>query len=173
MKNILPNIYFALAIKHRKDLVQKFNGILAHAKNYVLLMPEDATDFQNALTVAEFLSSKNFQVSLVANNLAMHLIKNKSPYRLEEYYPTDKNRLGFPKIKLLRRLKINSYDALISMGRESSFFHKVCADQLPAEVKIGLAGPGNGKIYCVQLSINNLDSVDFYKNFLNCLQLLF
>ena len=173
MKNFLANIYFAIATKRRKRFVQKFNGILSNAKNYVLLMPEDETDFQNALVVAEYLISKKFQVSLVANNLALHFIKNKSPFRLEEYYPADKNRLGFPKIKLLQRLKIYSYDTLISLEREPSFFQEVCADQLQSEIKIGSMNSGNGKIYSVLLSIKNEDSVDFYKNFLNCLQLLF
>jgi len=173
MKNFLTNIYFFLTAKRRKSVVKKFNGALSGAKNFVLLMPEDETDFQNALSIAEFLLSKKLHVTIVANNLAMHLIKDKSPYRLEEYFPTDKNKLGFPKLKLLRRLKIYSYDALISLEKESSSFQKFCADKLSAEVKIGLAMPGNSKIYSVQISINGADSIDFYKIFLNCLQLLF
>ncbi|MFA4923401.1 MAG: hypothetical protein WC557_04330 [Ignavibacteriaceae bacterium] len=173
MKNFLVNIYFSLTAKRRKGVIQKFNGVLSNAKNFVLLMPENETDFQNALSVAEFLLSKKLHVTLVANNLAMHLIKDKSPYRLEEYYPTDENKLGFPKLKLLRRLKIYSYDALISLEKEPSSFQKFCADNLSAEVKIGLAVPGNSKIYSVQISINSADSIDFYKIFLNCLQLLF
>jgi hypothetical protein len=173
MKNFLINSYFFLTAKRWKGVVIKFNGILSGAKNFVLLMPEDETDFQNALSVAEFLLSKKLHVTMVANNLAMHLIKDKSPYRFEEYFPTDKNKLGFPKLKLLHRLKIYSYDALISLGEETSLFQKFCAEKLSAEVKIGSVMPGNSKIFSVQISINKDDSIDFYKNFLNCLQLLF
>jgi len=173
MNNFLGDIYFSVTFKRRKAIVQKFNAVLSNAKNFVLLMPEDETDFINALVVAEFLLSKKLHVALVANNLSMHLMKDKSPYRLEEYYPTDKNRLGLPKIKLVRRLKIYSYDTLISLDRESSAFHKFCADKLSAEYKVGLAKPGNDKMYNIQFSIEPTESVDFYKIFLNCLQSLY
>ncbi|MCK9209842.1 MAG: hypothetical protein M0P61_03285 [Ignavibacteriaceae bacterium] len=173
MKKFFANIYFSLMAARRKGVVKKFNGVLSGAKNFVLLMPEDETDFQNALSIAEFLLSKKLHVTLVLNNLAMHLIKDKSRYRIEEYYPTDKNKFGFPKIKLLRRLKIYSYDALISLEKESSLFQKFCADQLPAEIKIGLAVPGNDKVYGVQISVDGHNPIDFYKIFLNCLQLLY
>ena len=59
MKNLLGNIYLTFTSKRRKRVVQKFNGILSGAKNYVLLMPENKDDFQNAVQVAEFLLSKN------------------------------------------------------------------------------------------------------------------
>lgn len=173
MKNALANLYFSYGLWRRKAIVQKFNGVLTDAKKFVLLMPEDETDFKNALAVAEFLILKKLHVTLIANNLAMHVIRDKSPYRLEEYYPTDKNSLGFPKLKLLRRLKIYSYDALISLEKEPSLFQNYCAHSLSAEVKIGRAVPGSDKLYSVQISADCADSADFYKIFLNCLQVLY
>lgn len=173
MKNLLGNIYLTFTTRRKKSVVQKFNGILSGAKNYALLMPENDDDFQNALVIAEYLLSKNLHVTLIANNLLMPLLRDKSHYRLEEYYPTDKNRFGFPKIKLMQRLKIYSYDALISLSKEVSPFQNYCADKLTAEVKIGVALPGNDKIYQVQISIKEIDLPDFYKIFLNCLQSLY
>jgi len=173
MKDFLGNIYLTFTTRRKKSLVQKFNGILSGAKNYALLMPENNDDFQNALLIAEYLLSKNFHVTLIANNLLMPLLRDKSHYRLEEYFPTDKNRFGFPKIKLMQRLKIYSYDALISLSREVSPFQNYCADKLSSGVKIGVALPGNDKIYEVQVSIKDVDQSDFYKIFLNCLQSLY
>jgi len=173
MKDFLGNIYLSFTTRQRKSIVQKFNGILSGAKNYVLLMPENNADFQNALLIAEYLLSKNFHVTLIANNLLMPLLRDKSHYRLEEYFPTDKNKLGFPKMKLMQRLKIYSYNVLISLEREASPFQKFCADNLSAEIKIGAALPGNDKIYQVQISVKDSESVDFYKIFLNCLQSLY
>jgi len=173
MKNLLGNIYLTFTSKRRKRVVQKFNGILSGAKNYVLLMPENKDDFQNAVQVAEFLLSKNFHVTLIANNLSMPQLKDKSHYRLEEYFPTDKNKFGFPKMKLMQRFKIYSYDALISLERETTPFQNFCADNLSAGVKIGVALPGNEKIYQVQISVKDIDPPDFYKIFLNCLQSLY
>lgn len=173
MKDFLGNIYLTFTTRRKKSVVQKFNGILSGAKDYALLMPEDNDDFQKALLVAEHLLSKNFHVTLIANNLLMPLLRDKSHYRLEEYFPTDKNRFGFPKMKLMQRLKIYSYDALISLSREVSPFQNYCADKLSAGVKIGAALPGNDKIYQVQISTKDSDPVDFYKIFLNCLQSLY
>ncbi len=173
MKDFFGNIYLTITTKRKKRVVQKFNGILSGAKNYALLMPENNIDFQDALKIAEFLLSKNFHVTLIANNLLMPLLRDKSHYRLEEYFPTDKNRFGFPKIKLMQRLKIYSYDALISLSREVSPFQNYCADKLSAGVKIGTALPGNDKIYQVQISVKDVEPPDFYKIFLNCLQSLY
>ncbi len=173
MKNLLGNIYLTFTAKRKKSVVQKFNGILSGAKNYALLMPEDNADFQNALPIAEYLLSKKFHVTLIANNLSMPLLKDKSHYRLEEYFSTDKNRFGFPKIKLMQRLKIYSYDVLISLAKEPSPFQNYCADKLSAGVKIGAALPGNDKIYAVQVSVKDAGRSDFYKIFLNCLQSLY
>jgi len=173
MKDFIGNLYLALATKQRKNVVQQFNNVLADAKNYALLMPENETDFQNALVVPEFLLSHKFHVTLIANNLAMPLVKDKSHYRLEEYYPTDKNSFGFPKIKLIWRLKIYSYDAVISLDKKTSLFQKFCADKLSAQNKIGISSPGNDKIFNVQISVKDVESVDFYKIFLNCLQSLY
>jgi len=173
MKDFLGNIYLTFTTKRKKSVVQKFNGILSGAKHYALLMPEDNNDFQSALLIAEYLLSKNFHVTLIANNLSLPLLRDKSHYRLEEYYPTDKNRFGFPKMKLMQRLRIYSYDALISLSREVSPFQNYCADKLSAGVKIGTALPGNDKIYQVQISVKDSESVDFYKIFLNCLQSLY
>lgn len=173
IKDFIGNIYLSFTTKRRKNIIQKFNGILSGAKNYVLLMPENNVDFQNALLIAEDLLSKNFHVTLIANNLLMPLLRDKSHYRLEEYFPTDKNRFGFPKIKLMQRLKIFSYDALISLSKEVSPFQNYCADKLSAGVKIGAALPGNYKIYEVQVSVKDADQSDFYKIFLNCLQSLY
>lgn len=173
MRNFIGNIYLSVTSKRRKTIVQKFNKVLANAKYFVLLMPEDETDFLNALSIAEFLLSKKLHVALVANNLTMHLIKDKSPYRLEEYYPTDKKRLGLPKMKLVRRLKIYSYDVLISLEREPSSFQKFCAEKISAENRIGPAFPGNDKIFNIQVSVAHAEPIDFYKIFLNCLQSLY
>jgi len=173
MKKLFSNMYLSLTTKRKKNIVQKFNGVLANAKNFIVLMPENEHDFLDALEVTGFLLSKKIHVTLVANNLAMHVLKDKSPYRLEEYFPTDKNKFGFPKRKLVNRLKIYSYDALLALEKEVSPFQNYLADKIQTEIKIGTASPGNDKIYSVQIANGENAENDSYKIFLNCLQLLY
>lgn len=173
MKKYLANIFLSISAKSKPKSIQKFNGLLTGAKNYLLIMPENQDNFIEAVHVAEWLLSRKVNVAMVINNLTVHLLKDKSQYRLEEYFPTDKSRLGLPKAKLINRLKALRYDALLGLDKENTQFQNLLARKLLADSKVGIKIPGGENVFQVQIDAGTGEAAAFYKIFLNCLQLLY
>ncbi len=154
----------------RNKSVKVFNGLLGHSKKILVIMPEVEQDFKSAIKIAEYLSSLHKDVTLFLNNSVLHLFYNTFNIKIEEYFSSDKSKLGIPKQNLKIKLKKNNYDVLIDLNKEENLFLSICTKYVNATYFIGFNKKHSDLFYDIQFSSRD-NTENSYKNFLNYLQM--
>lgn len=157
---------FYLKRNGTKNGARKFENTFSAAKNVLILLPEDRTIIENIAPLIEHLSKSGKSVVLVFHSRIGNAVQNLRKYHIEEFYDTDFNFLGMPKLQLKNKLNGLNADLLIAPTRQNDLQFLALAAVIRAKLKCGIAGPYSDYVFQLQFSAGRgKQEVDFI-NFL-------
>lgn len=171
---IKENLSRFLISKKLKNIVlneQDFSEALKRTGSFVVLMPEDEKDFRASYVVLEYLEQLNKSIKILTRDYRISLLPAKFRNKAMEFGISDLNKLDLPSHKLIEKLSEMRFDGVMDLNRKDDLFYSYASNIINARIRIGFTKKGADKFYNFQISNNDLESVESYNNFLNCLKM--
>lgn len=171
IKNLIWRILPLLI--NQKFKQKDFGSIMVPIQNVFLIMPEFDNDVLASQSVIDSLVSQGKIVTILINKEKLTLLRNSFSFKVIEYFPSDKSRLDFPRKNLRGLLKKEKSDLVINLYRKENIFSAFCAGFIQSDYKAAFSSLKSERLFNIQFRVENQNSHDSYKNFLNCLYMFF
>lgn len=158
-------------MKESHTAAQSFNNLFASSYNFLVIMPEDENDFQQAVDVLSFLyeSGKNFAV--FTYDYRVSLIPAKFRRAVVDYSMEDLSGLMLPSVRLKEKLASMEFNTVLDLNRKESLFNSYSANLVKAKLRVGFSKYNSDNYYNFQVANLEDNAQIVYKIFLNCLQM--
>lgn len=158
-------------LKEISTAQQSFLNSFNNSFNFFVIMPVNEVDFRNAFTVLEFLENHNKTITVFTNDFRVALLPVKFRNKAFGFSLNEISKLKLPSKELVAKLKKLHFDATIDLNREENLFSSFVANLVKSKIKIGVEKKKSANYYNMIFSDDNLDSNEFYLNFLNFLKM--
>lgn len=158
-------------IKDNIPLHQSFSQSFKNSFNFLILMPENESDFRNAFIVLDFLDTNNKTLTVFTNDFRVALLPVKFRNKTLSFSINEISKLKLPSNELIAKLKKLHFDAVLDLNREENLFYSYVSNIVDSKIRIGMEKKKSNNYYNLIFSDNIFESNVFYTNLLNCLKM--
>jgi hypothetical protein len=158
-------------IRENIPIQQSFSQSFKNSFNFLVLMPENESDFRNAFIVIDFLDSNNKTLTVFTNDFRVALLPVKFRNKTLSFSINEISKLKLPSNELIAKLKKLHFDIVIDLNREENLFYSFVSNIVNAKIRIGMEKKKSNNYYNLIFSDNIFESNIFYTNLLNCLKM--
>lgn len=157
--------------RQRKLSERQFNEFFQRSYSFLLVMPENETDFNSSFSILEFLDKNKKEISILTYDYRVSKLPVKFKPRVIDHGVKDLNKFDMPVKSFISRLNEKKYDVIIDLNKAENIFYSLLVCKAQSTVKVSFAKPHGDKYYNVMIKINENNSENSYQNFLNCLRM--
>lgn len=158
-------------LKENFPLQQSFSQLFKNSFNFLVIMPENESDFRNSFIVLDFLDGQNKTLTIFTNDFRVALLPVKFRNKSLSFSIIETNKLKLPTNDLIAKLKKLHFDAVLDLNREENLFSSFVSNIVDSKIRIGMEKKKSVNYYNLIFSDKNLESNIFYSNLLNCLKM--
>jgi len=166
---------FALYVSSKrflKDLSSlHFNGFIDKSSSFLVLMPEQDEDFQEAIEVVKYLITRHKSISLFLRDYRVSLLQLHERIHHIEYGIHDFNKLYLPGKQIIDEIRHRKYEVLLDLNIKENIYCTIAAIAADCNYKIGFKRQEPAGCYNFQIINNENNSAFSYRNLLNSLQM--
>ena len=150
---------------------RSFRDFFKKSFTFLVLMPDNDTDFHYAIEVLKGLSENKKHASVFTQEFRANLIPVKYRPQVIEYTNRDIGRLYIPSRKVMEKLTALRFNAILDLNRKENIFCSIVASMVNAQIKMGFQKVNSDNYYNLQIR-NKEESPELsYKNYINCLEM--
>ena len=172
VKQKAAEIFVTLKFKKGGFDNQSFSSALMNSSSFLILMPEDAKDFQYAVIILDYLEELKKDYSILTFDYRVSLLPVRFRKNALGHGMKDINKIELPSKRLTLNLIKKNYDALLDLNRKEQLFYTYISGMVSAAVSIGFAKDFADKVYNIQIANSETNPKISYENLLNCLKML-
>lgn len=171
VKEKLAGLFIGKRIKSDHYTTRSFRDFFKKSFTFLVLMPDNDTDFHYAIEVLKGLSANRKHATVFTQEFRANLVPVKYRPQVVEYTDKDMGRLYIPSKKLMEKLTSMRFNAILDLNRKENIFCSIVAGMVNAPFKMGFQKSNADKYYNLQI-INKEESAEIsYKNYLSCLEM--
>ncbi|MCH7516966.1 MAG: hypothetical protein IIB08_07585 [Bacteroidetes bacterium] len=172
IKQKAAKILVNLKLKKGEFENQSFSSAFMNSGSILILMPEDAKDFQYAVNILDYLEELKKDYSILTFDYRVSLLPVRFRKKALGHGIKDINKIELPSKRLTLNLTKKNYDALLDLNRKEQLFYTYISGIVSAAVSIGFAKGFADKVYNIQIANSETNPKISYENLLNCLKML-
>lgn len=172
VKHKAAEIFVNLKLKKGEFDNQSFSSAFMNSGSILILMPEDAKDFQYAVNILDYLEELKKDYSILTFDYRVSLLPVRFRKKALGHGIKDINKIELPSKRLTLNLTKKNYDALLDLNRKEQLFYTYISGIVSAAVSIGFAKGFADKVYNIQIANSETNPKISYENLLNCLKML-
>ncbi len=150
---------------------RNFNTLFSGTVDYLVILPEDESEFRQTFSVLKELKKENKSITLFLLDYYINLLPSGEKYRILQYSKEDVNRLKIPIRQLQTRLADMSYDLVIDLNTSGALFPVAVANYVQAKFRAGFQKSGYDMFYNFQVSSVEGNPEKSYRKLLNSLKM--
>lgn len=150
---------------------RSFRDFFKKSFTFLVLMPDNDTDFHYAIEVLKGLSLNKKHATVFTQEFRANLVPVKYRPQVVEYTDKDISRLYIPSKKLMEKINSLRFNAILDLNRKENIFCSVVSSMINAPIKVGFKKSNADKYYNLQISNKEENPELSYKNYLNCLEM--
>jgi hypothetical protein len=150
---------------------RSFRDFFKKSFTFLVLMPDNDTDFHYAIEVLKGLSLNKKHATVFTQEFRANLVPVKYRPQVVEYTDKDISRLYIPSKKLMEKINSLRFNAILDLNRRENIFCSVVSSMVNAPIKVGFKKSNADKYYNLQISNKEENPELSYKNYLNCLEM--
>ena len=150
---------------------RSFRDFFKKSFTFLVLMPDNDTDFHYAIEVLKGLSLNKKHATVFTQEFRANLVPIKYRPQVVEYTDKDISRLYIPSKKLMEKINSLRFNAILDLNRKENIFCSVVSSMVNAPIKVGFKKSNADKYYNLQISNKEENPELSYKNYLNCLEM--
>ena len=171
VKEKLAGLIVGKKYKSEQYTTRSFRDFFKKSFTFLVLMPDNDTDFHYAIEVLKGLSLSKKHATVFTQEFRANLVPVKYRPQVVEYTDRDVGRLFIPSKKLMEKLSSMRFNAILDLNRKENIFCSIVASMVNAPIKAGFQKGNADKYYNLQI-INKEENPELsYKNYLNCLEM--
>ncbi|NWF90051.1 MAG: hypothetical protein HXY50_11400 [Ignavibacteriaceae bacterium] len=171
MKEKLAGLIVSNKYKSEQYTTRSFRDFFKKSFSFLVLMPDNDTDFHYAIEVLKGLSLYKKHATVFTQEFRANLVPIKYRPQVIEYTDKDIGRLFIPSKKLMEKLASMRFNAILDLNRKENIFCSIVSNLVNAPVKAGFQKNNADKYYNLQI-VNKEENPELsYKNYLNCLEM--
>lgn len=171
LKGKIGQLFVKKNLKEVKHQVQSFRNFFKKSFSFLILMPEDETDFNYSVEVIRFLEANKKHFHILTYDYRVSLLPLKIRPQVIEHGIDDLNKFKLPSKKFMDKLSELDINAVLDLNRKPNLFYSYAANLVNAPLRIGFSKEDADAYYNIQI-INKEENPEIsYKNFLNCLSM--
>lgn len=171
VKEKLTGLFISKKYKSEEYIARSFRDFFKKSFTFLVLMPDNDTDFHYAIEVLKTLSMNKKHATVFTQEFRANLVPLKYRPQVIEYTSRDIGRFSIPRKKLMERLTSMRFNAILDLNREENLFCSMVTSMVKAPVKTGFQKNNADKYYNLQIINKEENSELSYKNYLNCLEM--
>jgi hypothetical protein len=171
IKDKLSEIFIKKNLKGREPLIQSFSNFFKKSFTFLVLMPEDETDFNHSVEVIRFLEANRKHIHILTYDYRVSLLPLKIRPQVIEHGIDDLNKFKLPSKKFIDKLSELEINAVVDLNRKPNLFYSYAANLVNAPIRIGFLKDDADSFYNIQIVNKDQSAEISYKNFLNCLEM--
>lgn len=138
---------------------------------FLILMPDDDLDFNEAVEVIKYLKGLHKNVSLFLRDYRVSLLHSREKFNYIEYGVNDFNKFYLPGKRITEALKDKKYEVMLDLNLKENIYAGIAGIIINCNYKIGFKKKDTLSCYNFQLINNENNSAFSYRNLLNSLQM--
>lgn len=150
---------------------RSFRDFFKKSFTFLVLMPDNDTDFHYAIEVLKGLSLNKKHATVFTQEFRANLVPVKYRPQVVEYTDKDISRIYIPSKKLMEKINSLRFNAILDLNRKENIFCSVVSSMVNAPIKVGFKKSNADKYYNLQISNKEENPELSYKNYLNCLEM--
>jgi hypothetical protein len=150
---------------------RSFRDFFKKSFTFLVLMPDNDTDFHYAIEVLKGLSLNKKHATVFTQEFRANLVPVKYRPQVVEYTDKDISRLYIPSKKLMEKINSLRFNAILDLNRKENIFCSVVSSMINTPIKVGFKKSNADKYYNLQISNKEENPELSYKNYLNCLEM--
>ena len=150
---------------------RSFRDFFKKSFTFLVLMPDNDTDFHYAIEVLKGLSLNKKHATVFTQEFRANLVPVKYRPQVVEYTDKDISRIYIPSKKLMEKINSLRFNAILDLNRKENIFCSVVSSMINAPIKVGFKKSNADKYYNLQISNKEENPELSYKNYLNCLEM--
>ncbi len=171
VKEKIAGLIVGKKFRSDKYIARSFKDFFKKSFTFLVLMPDNDTDFHYAIEVLKGLSVNKKHATVFTQEFRANLVPVKYRPQVVEYTDQDIGRLYIPSKKLMERLNSMRFNAILDLNRKENIFCSLVTSTINAPIKAGFQKSNADKYYNLQI-INKEENPEMsYKNYLNCLEM--
>lgn len=171
VKEKLAGLIVGSKYRSEQYTTRSFRDFFKKSFSFLVLMPDNDTDFHYAIEVLKGLSLNKKHATVFTQEFRANLVPIKYRPQVVEYTDKDIGRLLIPSKKLMEKLTSMRFNAILDLNRKENIFCSIVSSMVNAPIKAGFQKSNADKYYNLQI-INKEESPELsYKNYLNCLEM--
>jgi hypothetical protein len=171
LKEKLAGLIVGKKFKSEHYTTRSFKDFFKRSFTFLVLMPDNDTDFHYAIEVLKGLSLNKKHATVFTQEFRANLVPMKYRPQVVEYTEKDIGRLYIPSKKLMEKLTSLRFNAILDLNRKENIFCSVVSSMVNAPIKVGFKKNNADKYYNLQISSKEENAELSYKNYLNCLEM--
>jgi len=171
VKEKLAGLIVGKKFKSEHYTTRSFKDFFKKSFTFLVLMPDNDTDFHYAVEVLKGLSFNKKHATVFTQEFRANLVPIKYRPQVVEYTSRDIGRLYIPSKKLMEKLTSLRFNAILDLNRKENIFCSVVSSMVNAPIKVGFKKSNADKYYNLQISNIEENAELSYKNYLNCLEM--
>ena len=171
LKDKLGELFIKKNLKMKEHEVQSFRNFFKKSFNFLILMPEDETDFSYSVEVIKFLDANKKHSHILTYDYRVSLLPLKIRPSVIEHGIDDINKLKLPNKKFMGKIADLNINAVLDLNRKPNLFYSYTANLVDAPIRVGFAKENSDDFYNIQIINNDEPPEISYRNFLNCLKM--
>jgi hypothetical protein len=150
---------------------RSFRDFFKKSFTFLVLMPDNDTDFHYAIEVLKGLSLNKKHATVFTQEFRANLVPVRYRPQVVEYTDKDISRIYIPSKKLMEKINSLRFNAILDLNRKENIFCSVVSSMVNAPIKVGFKKSNADKYYNLQISNKEENPELSYKNYLNCLEM--
>ncbi len=171
VKEKIADLFIARKSKSVQFTIRSFKDFFKKSFTYLVLMPDNDTDFHYAIEVLKGLSLNKKHATVFTREFRANLVPMKYRPQVIEYTDKDIGRFSVPSKKLMERLSSMRFNVVLDLNRKDNVFCSIVASKVNAPIKVGFRKSNSDKFYNLQIISKEENIEQTYKNFLSCLEM--
>jgi hypothetical protein len=171
VKEKLAGLIIGKKFKSEQYMSRSFKDCFKRSFTFLVLMPDNDTDFHYAIEVLKGLSLNKKHATVFTQDFRANLVPVKYRPQVIEYSNRDIGKLFIPSKKILEKLREYRFNAILDLNRQENIFCSIVSSMVSAPIKVGFKKGNSDKYYNLQMGNVEENAELTYKNYLNCLEM--
>lgn len=171
VKEKIANLITGRFSKAEQHTIKSFRDFFKKSFTYLVLMPDNDTDFHYAVEVLKGLSLNKKHATVFTREFRANLVPMKYRPQVIEYTERDVGRFNTPSKRLMEQLSSLRFNVVLDLNRKENLFCSIVTSKINAPFKVGFRKSGADKYYNIQIVSKDDNIEQTYKSFLSCLEM--
>lgn len=165
--------HYLLRKKHIRKFEEsiEFKSIIKDAKEILLIMPENDSDFKDSLESVKYFQHNKKNISIFIEEAKQSTFQLTHNVKLVSYLQVQITRFFLPDKMLLKRLHDKKFDVVIDLNLKENTFFSCVANVVNSKIRVGFRKNRSEEYYNILYESRQDEPVLAYKNLIEHLSM--